>query len=192
VVPRRRARGLRHGLAEILGLEAEALLDEAEVLALHRRVAMRDGVEDGLETVLELARGQLARHGLNRLLYVEDEVVQVAARARLAVHPAEPELLQRVTRRGDGAVVARGREYLLVRLADVRGPVASLELPEAAAVVFEDKLGDLVEPQPLVREEAHHVEDGDAAVVRALLPESLHGPAHLDGMLPVVLALRCS
>src|SRR5690606_41054954 len=52
VVPRRRARGLRHGLAEILGLEAEALLDEAEVLALHRRVAMRDGVEDGLETVL--------------------------------------------------------------------------------------------------------------------------------------------
>ncbi|MBK6849121.1 MAG: TldD/PmbA family protein [Proteobacteria bacterium] len=81
VVLRRRRRYAGDSLAQVLRLEAEALLDEPQVLALHRRVAVRDGVEDGLEPVLQLARGHIAGHRLDGLLDVEDEVVEVAARA---------------------------------------------------------------------------------------------------------------
>ncbi len=38
-------------------------------------------------------------------------------------------------------------------------------------------------------EEAHHVEDRDAAILRAMVPEPLHLPARLYRVIPVVLAL---
>jgi hypothetical protein len=187
-----RGRGGRLGdrLAQVLGLQPEALLDGAEVLRLHRRVAVRDGVEDGLEPVLQLARGRVGGHGLDRLLDVEDDVVEVAPRRRLDVHLAEADLLERVARRRDGAVGARSGEHLLVGLGDVANAVATAQLAQAPAVVLEHQLGDLIEPEPLVREEAHHVEDGDAAVLSAVVPEPLDGAAHLDRVLPVVFALR--
>jgi hypothetical protein len=186
-----RGRGGRLGdrLAQVLGLQPEALLDGAEVLRLHRRVAVRDGVEDGLEPVLQLARGRVGGHGLDRLLDVEDDVVEVAPRRRLDVHLAEADLLERVARRRNGAVGARGGEHLLVGLGDVANAVATAQLAQSPAVVLDHQLGDLIEPEPLVREEAHHVEDGDAPVLGALVPEPLDGAAHLDRVLPVVFAL---
>ena len=150
---------------------------------------MRDGVEDGLEPVLQLARGRVGWHGFDRLLDVEDDVVEIAPRRRLDVHLAEADLLERVARRRDRAVGARSGEHLLVGLGDVANAVATAQLAQAPAVVLDHQLGDLVEPEPLVREEAHHVEDGDAAVLGAVVPEPLDGAAHLDRVFPVVLAL---
>jgi hypothetical protein len=124
-----RGRRLGDRLAQVLRLEPEALLDGAEVLRLHRRVAVRDGVEDGLEPVLQLARGRVGGHGLDGLLDVEDDVVEVAARAGLDVHLAEVELLERVARRRDGAVGARGGQHLLVGLGDVAPPSRPRSLP---------------------------------------------------------------
>src|SRR5690606_37303645 len=63
-VARWRARHLGDRLAQVLRLQPEALLYSAEVLRLHRGVSVRDGVEDGLQPVLELARWRLGGHGL--------------------------------------------------------------------------------------------------------------------------------
>ena len=152
-------------------------------------VAVRDGVEDGLEPVLQLARKACRRARPDRLrCRRRRRRGRSAPSARRS--PLQKPIFWSEWHGGAMEPSARGGEHLLVGLGDVADAVATAELAQTPAVVpLDHQLGDLVEPEALCAAKKRTM--SKMATLRSSAPWSqrLDGAAHLDRVFPVVLAL---